>query len=198
MHISKNYRCVSLFITVSAFIFIAVSCSDNSTSANGEGESEENEETIEVDLSNISEGEALTEVANDTSFTWHGRATWDEGGRFNNRGTIYSEWFVTVSGENGEELSLNIVEPEESSSMNGPDDGTYEMGAGQTQNSLRLDTGNDVYLSVTTTEGTFTVSQVSDGSVLEIELEVTGLEIGGIGSQDEYIDVTAAIKANRE
>lgn len=107
---------------------------------------------------------ALTEVADDTSFTWQGTAIWDEGGRFNNRGTIYSEWLVTVTGKYGEELSLNIVEPEERSSMNRPDDGTYEMGAGETQNSLRLDTGVDIYLSENSTEGSFRVTQASDGA----------------------------------
>jgi hypothetical protein len=201
MFTSKNHQWNTLFIILTAFIMITVSCSEDSTSANGDGETgdnEDTEETVEIDLSNISVGEALVEVADDTSYTWQGTASWDDGGRFNNRGTTYSEWIVTVTGENGEELSLNIVEPEESSSMNGPDDGTYEVGAGQTQNSLRLDTGVDVYLSENSTEGSFTVSQASDGSVLEIELEANGLEIGGIGSQDRFVDVTAAIKAERE
>lgn len=191
----KDFHLISILIMVMGMFLINVSCSDNSTSTYGE---EESEETIEVNLSDINKREALTKVSDDTSFTWQGAATWDKNGRFNNSGTTYSEWKVTITGENGEELTLDIVEAEESSEMPGPDDCTYEAGTGQTQNSIRFDTGVDVSLSENSKDGSFTVTQASDGSVLEIELTAAGLEIGGIGSQYQFVDVEAAIKATRE
>jgi hypothetical protein len=195
MESTKINVSVSALAMLFALFFLTVACSDDPASANQDDDNDNNDDTGEIQLSDINDGEGLIDITGDVTTRWQGQASLADGGRFATGGVSYSAWIVSVTDDSGEELTMQIVEREDSSTMPGPDNGTYDVGSGQIENSVTVRTDSVPFLSNPSSGGSFTLTQSSDGSVFEIELMATDLEKGGIGQQDEFVDVQAVIKA---
>lgn len=187
---------VSAFALMFALLFLTVACSDDPVSSN-QDDDDNNDDAGELQLSDINDGEGLIDITGDVTNRWQGQARWSDGGRFATGGVSYSAWIVSVTDGSGEQFGLQIVEREDSSTMPGPDNGSYDVGSGQIENYVSINTGSVPFLSNNSSGGSFTVTRSSDDdNVLEIELIATDLEKGGIGQQDEFVDVQAVIKAS--
>jgi hypothetical protein len=187
-----------------AFLVIgSVSCDkddndDPTPTSNNNSNNNNNSSDTTVVLDDVTDGMGKASMFGDTTFTMEGSATWKENGSININGKAHSVWLLTMEGQNqDEELTLRIIEEDNNSTMAGPDDGTYQIGSGMTENEISVRTENKSYSSDLSSTGSFTLEQSDNGNVLEIVLNANQLELGGIGSQDEHIDVNGAFKATK-
>jgi len=179
------------------FLFILLlaisSCSDDDDGVSSSS-SDTNDDQTSLSLDELSDGEGAVATTGAMNLTWNGNATWQFYTTINSGGVNYSVWEVNLNGPTSDDyIRIQVVEAEESSTQDGPDDGTYELGGSMDENDISVYTSEDSYFFEPSSNGQFELSK--NGDVLEITLEASGLEKGGIGSSDDLIDVNLALKA---
>jgi hypothetical protein len=149
-----------------------------------------------ISLDQLSNGEGVVATTGAANLDWNGNAFWElTSTSLVSGGVAYNVWQVTIDGPTTEDyIRIQIVEPQESSTQEGPDDGTYVLGGSMDENDISVYTSEDSYFFEPSSSGQFELTNTGD--VLEITLEATGLEKAGIGSSDELIDVNLAVKAS--
>jgi len=153
-----------------------------------------------VSLDNLNNGEAAIEAMGDTTFTWNDTCYYEYWTTINSGGTLYDQWKVTMPGANSGD-NLNILILQEDTTVTGsqdipPVEGTYALGGSMDENSVTVSVGPDFYSFRTTSAGSFTLTK--NGDVWNIELNAEDLESGGIGEDDKFIEINAALKAQPE
>lgn len=151
-------------------------------------------------LSEVAGGEGRVAVFGDAAFVWTDTASWEQtSSSLTINGCSYSRWTVTMSGnEADDEFELDIMEDQAGCTEEGPDDGTYALASGgMTDNDVSLFTNGTSYFLDPGSEGSFTLTKSAQGEVLQIELQADGLESGGIGGEDTFVDINAAFKAKQ-
>ena len=180
----NNVFITLLLITV-PFIF---SCSDDDDEVAPADQSQ-------VSLNQITDGQGAVVTTGAVSLDWEGNATWDlTSTSLVSNGVSYYVWEVILEGPTVDDyIRIQIVEDQDQSTEEGPDDGTYILGGSMDQNDISVYTSADSYFFDNSSDGEFELTKA--GNVFQITLQATGLEKGGIGSSDELIDVNLAVKA---
>jgi len=144
-----------------------------------------------VVLADVEQGAGKATVFGDTSMVLTGMATWDdEGGTLFMNGNEYLEYTITIQGESEDQLvEIDLLERESSSTVPGPDAGTYEIGAGTGQNSITIENGDDRYISQLSSTGSITVSREAGSMIMEIQFDIRGLSGDG-----KRVNISAAAK----
>jgi len=150
----------------------------------------------EISLDQLSNGEGVVATTGAANLDWSGNAFWElTSNSLVSGGVAYNVWQVTIEGPTTEDyIRIQIVEAQETSTQDGPDDGTYVLGGSMDENDISVYTSEDSYFFEPSSSGQFEL--VNTGDVLEITLEAVELEKGGIGSSDDFIDVELAVKAS--
>jgi len=151
----------------------------------------------EVSLSALDEGEGAIASTGDTTIFWNDTARYEYYTSPTSGGTSYDRWRVEMPGVNeGDELEIFILQVDDNPSENDrviPEDGTYEIGGSMVENDVTVRIGPDAYYFRNSSVGSLTL--MKEGEVWNIELNVEGLESGGIGEVDKVIDIDVALKA---
>ena len=148
-----------------------------------------------ISLDQLSNGEGAVATTGAVNLEWNSNAFWElTSTSLVSDGVAYNVWKVTIEGPTTEDyIWIQIVEAQESSTQEGPDDGTYVLGGSMDENDISVYTSEDSYFFAPSSDGQFELTK--NGDVLEITLEATELEKGGIGSTDDFIDIDLAVKA---
>lgn len=186
----------NLFKTYFVLIALAfMGCSEDDANDNNDDNGDNNNQGIS--LSEVTDGNGIIGVTGDLDLTIEGDAVWESTTDITSNGVTYSRWIVTVDGANtGEEVSIQIVEDQDASTQDGPDDGEYILGGSMDENDVSIYTDTDSYFFVPSSTGSFTISRGASDNILEIVISANGMEKGGIGA-DEIVDLEGAIKANQ-
>lgn len=183
------------------FIFILgtslVACDKDDDDDNNSNNNNNNTPTDEISLDNLNDGEAAIEAMGDTAFAWTDTCYYEYWTTLQSSGTLYDEWKVTMPGPNpGDELVIDILQVDTTATGSQdviPADGTYTIGGSMDENDVSVSIGSDFYSFRTTSAGSLTLTK--NGEVWNIELNAEDLESGGIGEEDKFISINAALKA---
>lgn len=150
----------------------------------------------DVSLDQVNDGQGIVETTGDANLDWQSNANWEYSTTINSGGVYYSIWEVIMEGPTDDEyIRIRIVEEESSVSNNAPSDGIYTLGGSMDENDIQIYSSEGNYFFSLTSNGEFDLSK--NGDVLEITLEATDLESGGIGEPETFIDVNLALKASK-
>lgn len=178
------------FVLITLFIVpFAFSCSDDDDEAVPADQNR-------ISLDQLADGKGAVVSTGAVSLDWEGDATWDlTSTSLVSNGVSYYVWEVILEGTTADDyIRIQIVEDQDASTEEGPDDGTYVLGGSMDENDISVYTSTDSYFFDPSSSGQFELTK--SGSVLQITLEATGLEKGGIGSSDDLIDLSLAVKAS--
>ena len=180
---SKIIYCLLCFIALTA-------CESDDSDANTPADQND------VSLDQINDGQGIVETTGDANLDWQSNANWEYSTTINSGGVNYSIWEVIMEGPTNEEyIRIKIVEDESSVSNNAPSDGIYTLGGSMDENDIQIYSSEDNYFFSLKSNGEFELTK--NGDVLEITLEATDLESGGIGEPEKFIDVNLALKASK-
>jgi|GEM_PF-7072297 len=166
--------------------------------SNDDGSSTPNDQNGEVSLSQLSNGEGALASTGAINLDWQGNAYWElTSTSLTSNGVSYYVWEVIMDGPtDAEYIRIQIVEEESSVSNDMPSNGIYTLGGSMDENDIQIYTNEGDYFFSLTSNGEFELTK--NGDVLEITLQATDLESGGIGEDETFIDVNLALKALKD
>lgn len=189
----KNLPITLLLSICLAFFACSEDEDDETNPSNNNNSNNNNNNTNQTVIEN---GMGKADISGDTTYSFTGTAIWEDRPDINSSGTAYARWRVELTDSAGNSISMQIVEDKSTSTMSGPDDGSYQLGGSMDENDVTLYAGSKTFLFDTGSNGSFTLSRGDSTSILLIDLQATDLEIGGIGSNDEHVNLKLDIKAN--
>jgi hypothetical protein len=185
----KPHALLFIFILGTALVACDKDDDDDDNSNN-------NNSTDEVSLANLNDGEAAIEASGDTAFAWSDTCYYEYWTTLQSGGIVYDEWKITMPGPNpDDELVIDILQVDTTATGSQdviPADGTYTLGGSMDENDVSVSVDGDFYSFRTSSAGSFTLTK--NGEVWNIELSAEDLESGGIGEEDKFISINAALK----
>ncbi|NBC58810.1 MAG: hypothetical protein GVY05_11080 [Bacteroidetes bacterium] len=168
----------------------------SSCESDDDGNATTSDSQNEISLDELSNGEGAVASTGAINLDWQGNAYWElTSTSLTSNGVSYYVWEVIMDGPtDAEYIRIQIVEEETSVSNDMPSDGIYTLGGSMDENDIQIYTNEGDYFFSLTSNGEFELTK--NGDVLEITLEATDLESGGIGEDETFIDVSLAVKAS--
>ena len=143
-------------------LFAISSCSDDD-GVSPSSSSDDNDQSS-ISLEQLTNGEGVVATTGDANLDWNGNAFWElTSTSLVSGGVAYNVWKVTVEGPTTEDyIRIQIVEAQESSTQEGPDDGTYELGGSMDENDISVYTSEDSYFFEPSSSGQFELTKNGD------------------------------------